>query len=57
LAAALDASLDDGELPDLTVLQQRFMPSCATVPVVTVSLPAAVAYDALLGAPQGWVQP
>ena len=57
LAAALDAILDDGELPDLTVLQQRFMPPCTTVPVVTVSLPAAIAYDVLLGMPQGWVQP
>lgn len=57
LAAALDAILDNGDIPDLTVLQQRFMPSCTTVPVVTVSLPAAIAYDALLGAPQGWVQP
>jgi Mu transposase-like protein len=57
LAAALDALLGDGELPDLTVLQQRFMPSCATVPVVTVSLPAAAAYDVLLSTPQGWVQP
>ena len=33
------------------------MPSCTAVPEVTVLLPAAIAYDALLGAPQGWVQP
>jgi hypothetical protein len=57
LAAALDAILDDANLPDLAVLQQRFMPSRTAVPVVTVSLPATVAYDALLGMPQGWVQP
>ncbi len=57
LAAALDTILDGSDMPDLTILQQRFMPSCTTVPVVTVSLPAAIAYDALLGMPQGWVQP
>jgi hypothetical protein len=57
LAAALDAILDAGELPELAALQQRFMPSIASVPMVTVSLPAAIAYDALLGAPQAWVQP
>ncbi len=54
LAAVLDGILDDGDLPELTVLQQRFMPSNASMPTVTVSLPAAIAYDALLGAPQGW---
>jgi len=57
LAAALDAILDAGELPELAALQQRFMPSAASIPMVTVSLPAAIAYDALLGAPQAWVQP
>ena len=57
LAVALDAILDEGELPELAALQQRFMPSTASVPMVTVSLPAAIAYDALLGAPQEWLQP
>jgi hypothetical protein len=57
LAVALDTIIDDGNLPDLAVLQHRFMPSCTAVPEVTVLLPAAIAYDALLGAPQGWVQP
>ena len=52
----LDTIIDDGNLRDLT-LQQRFTPSTTSVPEVTVSLPAAIAYDALLGAPQGWVQP
>jgi hypothetical protein len=57
LAVVLDTILDDGNLPDLTILQHRFMPSCTAVPEVTVLLPAAIAYDALLGAPHGWVQP
>jgi hypothetical protein len=57
LAATLDGILDAAAMPDLAALQQRFMPSTTSVPVVTVSLPAAIAYDALLGAPQGWVQP
>jgi hypothetical protein len=52
LATALDAILDRGALPDLEDLQQRFMPRAGTVPHITVSLPAAIAYDALLGAPQ-----
>jgi hypothetical protein len=56
LATVLDSILDAGDMPDLSVLQQRFMPSHTAVPVVTISLPAAIAYDALLGAPQGWVQ-
>jgi hypothetical protein len=56
LAAALDTILDGGDLPELGVLQQRFMPSSTSVPIVTVSLPAAIAYDALLHAPQGWVR-
>jgi hypothetical protein len=56
LAAALDRILDDGDLPELTGLQQRFMPSSTSMPIVTVSLPAAVAYDALLHAPQEWLR-
>jgi hypothetical protein len=28
-----------------------------TVPDVTVTIPTAIAYDALLTAPQAWVQP
>jgi hypothetical protein len=44
----LEAILATGELPELALLQQRFMPSSVAVPEVTVSLPAAVAYDALL---------
>lgn len=56
LASVLEAILATGELPDLALLQQRFMPSSVAVPEVTVSLPAAVAYDALLNAPQEWLQ-
>jgi hypothetical protein len=52
LATALDAILDAGEMPDLTALQRRFMPTSVTVPDVTVTIPAAMAYDALLSAPQ-----
>ena len=54
LASELEAIPDAGELPDLTELQRRFMPSSMTVPDVTVTLPAAIAYDALLSAPQEW---
>ena len=54
LATMLDAILAAGELPDLTSLQQQFMPASLVVPQVTVSLPAAITYDALLGAQQEW---
>jgi len=52
LAIALEAILDAGEVPDLTALQQRFVPAGMVVPDVTVTIPAAMAYDALLSAPQ-----
>jgi hypothetical protein len=57
LAATLEALLAAGELPDLTELRQQFMPSSMAVPIVTVTLPDAVAYDALLNAPQKWLRP
>ncbi|MGH7106882.1 MAG: IS21 family transposase [Acetobacteraceae bacterium] len=57
LANELQAILDAGDLPDLATLQRRFMPRDIAVPEVTVSLPAAVAYDALLEAPQAWGRP
>lgn len=57
LASELEAVLTAGELPNLALLQQRFAPSSIAVPEVTVSLPAAAAYDALLSAPQEWLQP
>jgi hypothetical protein len=52
LAIALDAILAAGEAPDLTILQQRFTPASMAVPHVTVTIPAAMAYDALLSTPQ-----
>jgi len=57
LAAELDAILDAGDLPDPALLQQRFMPTSIAVPAVTVSLPAAIAYDALLSEPAEWLRP
>jgi len=52
LAHELRTILDTGELPDLPALQRRFMPASTTIPEVTVTIPAAIAYDALLSAPQ-----
>jgi hypothetical protein len=52
LAIELRTILDAGEVPDLTALQQRFLPASMAVPDVTVTVPAAVVYDALLSAPQ-----
>ena len=49
LAAALDAMLEAGELPDLRALRERFGPAAAPPPAVSVALPAIVTYDALLG--------
>ena len=57
LAATLATILAAGALPDLAELRQQFMPSTMAVPIVTVTLPAAVAYDALLNAPQEWLRP
>jgi hypothetical protein len=53
LAAALDAILDAGELPDLDTLRCRFAPPDSIVPTITVALPVAAVYDALLT----WQQP
>lgn len=57
LAAVMETILDAGELPDLRALQQQFMPPAVGMPAVTVSLPAAVAYDALLSSAQEWARP
>ena len=56
LAIELEAILAAGELPNLAELQQRFMPTQTMIPTITVSLPAAVTYDALLNAPQEWLR-
>jgi hypothetical protein len=37
-------------VPDLAALQRRFVPASMTVPDVTVTIPPAAAYDALLNA-------
>jgi hypothetical protein len=57
LASELQTCLDAGDVPDLAALQQRFAPKSTAVPEVTVTIPGAVAYDALLSAPQEWVSP
>jgi hypothetical protein len=56
LAGELRALLDTGDLPDLLALQRRFAPQTVAVPEVTVIIPAAIAYDALLQAPHEWVR-
>ena len=48
MAAELDAILGSGMLPDLDTLEARFAPASATSPQVTVTLPSAITYDALL---------
>jgi hypothetical protein len=52
LAAALDADLGAGRLPDLDALRRRFEPATngAALPNVSVSLPALATYDALCAA-------
>jgi len=57
LASELHAILEAGEVPDLAVLQRRFGPQDLTLPDITVPIPAAITYDALLEAPQEWGRP
>ena len=57
LAIELEAILGTGELPDLALLRQQFAPPGTVVPTVTVTLPAAITYDALLGSLQEWLRP
>jgi transposase InsO family protein len=45
LALALQAALDDGVLPDLAALIERFRPKDAPLPVVVVRLPSLAIYD------------
>jgi transposase InsO family protein len=47
LAQVIDADLDDGRLPDLAVLRERFGPSPGSVPVIEVELVPLSAYDEL----------
>ena len=48
LAAALDATLEAGQLPDLAALKRRFQPHQTDAPAITVTLPLATAYATLL---------
>ena len=52
LAQRLDALLAAGVLPDVKRLREEFMPREAEVPVVTVEIPPASRYDALLPSKQ-----
>jgi hypothetical protein len=45
LALALQIALDDGKLPDLNALIERFRPKDAAVPVVVVTLPPLAVYN------------
>ena len=45
LAVALQTALDDGILPDLTALIERFRPKGMALPVVVVTLPSLAIYD------------
>ena len=47
LALALQQALDDGVLPDLAALTERFRPKDVVWPVVVVTLPALAIYDQL----------
>ena len=48
LAAALDAILDAGELPDLGDLRIRFTPAASSAPTIHIEMPRASIYDPLL---------
>lgn len=52
LAERLDALLVAGELPDVKRLREEFAPRKAELPQVTVQIPAASVYDALLPSAQ-----
>jgi hypothetical protein len=52
LAERLDALLDAGELPDLKKLREEFAPRKAELPLITVEMPMARVYDALLPSEQ-----
>ncbi len=52
LAQRLDALLVAGELPDVKRLREEFAPRKAEVPHVSVQIPAASVYDALLPSEQ-----
>jgi hypothetical protein len=51
LALALQIALDDGKLPDLNALVERFRPKDAAVPVVVVTLPSLSIYNDIATTP------
>jgi hypothetical protein len=53
LAAALDALLDAGELPNLGCLRARFTPATLSAPAIHIEMPHASIYDPLLGGLRG----
>jgi hypothetical protein len=50
LAVALQTGLDDGILPDLPALIERFRPKGMAPPVVIVTLPSLAIYDQIAAA-------
>jgi hypothetical protein len=50
LALALQADLDQGVLPDLATLIERFRPNSEAWPAVVVTLPALALYDQIANA-------
>ena len=48
LAVALQAALDDGVLPDLKALTERFRPKDDAAPIVVVRLPSLAVYDQIV---------
>jgi len=48
LAVALQADLDDGALPDLKAMIERFRPKDAALPIVVVTLPSLAIYDEIV---------
>ncbi|MGB8363772.1 MAG: IS21 family transposase [Rhizomicrobium sp.] len=48
LAVALQADLDDGALPDLKAMIERFRPKNAALPIVVVTLPSLAIYDEIV---------
>jgi len=47
LALALQSALDDGRLPDLHALIERFRPRSTAIPVVVVTLPSLAVYNVI----------
>jgi hypothetical protein len=48
LALALQIALDDGKLPDLKALIERFRPKDTAIPVVVVTLPPLAVYNDIM---------